>query len=578
MRIVDDLEVGYAQTYKADEATKLGLFDRLERHKLLLLLIAVALGFCARVYRLDAAGFAEDEANKVFAGRAYQQGDFTANAEHPMVMKMLCYASTHAASAWNRAAGKGLDLQISEEAALRLPNAAFGAVTVIPLLLLTTGLLGFRVGLITSLLWALGLDAIWFNRTVKEDTLLVFFMLWGLYLYYRAKQLPASDVTGQERLYSLAGAAFGLMMASKYFPHYWALNALFYSIVGYDSRNNRPLTRVMWRKYFGAMLLAFVVFNPVVFLPQTWRYLWKYVNEELVTHHGYLVMDKLFINDFLQTPGGNPWYFYFLFLGVKVPLPVLAAFVVGVAHIFSRRGSYPFSRGYIFLRVMLVFWLIPEAVVGTKFLRYTLSLMPLVYMTASVGIVVMWRSVAKVIRRAGGGVRAPGVSAAVAVAAVFIITPAIVTIRYVRDSHPSLFVNMLGGNRVGYFFPHDEFYDLGARESIRFIAQTALPAATMASEIPGVVEYYLERFNRRDIRSEILSQPSFTLGGGRPDFVLLQRGRVYVENINNFEFIEKNFTVAQESVYEGAAASRVYATGNTLGEGPSPGNRRPGEK
>src|SRR4030095_11913452 len=101
-------------------------------------------------------------------------------------------------------------------------------------------------------------------------------------------------------------------------------------------------------------------------------------------------MDKLFINDFLQTPGGNPWYFYFLFLGVKVPLPVLVAFLVGFAHIFLRRGGYPLGRGGVFLRGMLLFWLIPEAFVGTKFLRYTLSLIPLIYMTAAVGIVVMW--------------------------------------------------------------------------------------------------------------------------------------------------------------------------------------------
>lgn len=562
MRIVDDLEIGYTQVDQPKAEPKLGVFDRLERRKLLVILIVVVLGLCARVYRLDAAGFAEDEANKIFAGRAYEQGDFTVNAEHPMVMKMLCYVSTHTAAAWNRTAGQSVGLQVSEEAALRMPNAVFGALTVIPLFLLTIGLLGFRIGLITSILWALGLDAIWFSRTVKEDTLLVFFMLWGFYLYYQAKQQPAGDEKSQERLYSLAGAAFGLMMASKYFPHYWALNALFYSLVGYDSRNNRPLTRVMWGKYFASMLLAFVVFNPAAYFPQTWRYLWKYVNEELVTHHGYLVMDKLFINDFMQTPGGNPWYFYFLFLGVKVPLPVLIAFVVGVAHIFSTRGQYPSSRGFIFLRMMLVFWLIPEAVVGTKFLRYTLSLMPIVYMTAAVGIMVMWRSLVSVIKRAGGTLQISRVSGAVVVSLAFVLAPAALTVKSLVDSHPSLYLNTFGGNRVGYFFPHDEFYDLGARESIRFVAETAPPGARMASEIPGVVKYYLDRFNRSDIRSEIMSQPSFSLTRDPPDFVLLQRGRVYVENIENFNFIEKNFPIVQASVYEGAAASRVYATSN----------------
>src|SRR6185295_11568116 len=229
-------------------------------------------------------------------------------------------------------------------------------------------------GFITAVLWSLGLDAIWFNRTAKEDTLLVFFMLTGFYLYFKAKQLPlaslrtqeslnasrwrtggrhgwlssqraaASDVVRQERLYLLAGAAFGLMMASKYFPQYFLLNALFYTLVGYDSRNNRPLTRAMWVKYFSGLVLAFVAFNPAVFFPQTWQYLWQYVNGEFVTHHGYLVMDKLFLNDIAQTPGGNPWYFYFLFLGVKLPLPVLLAFAAGLVEIFRRRGFYPDSR------------------------------------------------------------------------------------------------------------------------------------------------------------------------------------------------------------------------------------------
>ncbi len=563
MRTVDDLDVSCAQIDQLKTEPKLGLFERLEQRNLLVIIIVtVAVGFGARAYRLDASGLAEDEANKIFAVRAYEQGDFTANAEHPMVMKMLCYFSMHAASAWNRAAGQRLDLVISEETALRLPNAAFGALTVVPLFLLTTGLLGIRTGLATSLLWALGLDAIWFNRIAKEDTLLVFFMLWGFYLYFRAKHLPAGDVTGQERLYSLAGAAFGLMMASKYFPHYWGLNALFYTLVGYDSRNNRPLTKVMWRKYFGGMLAAFVIFNPAAFFPQTWRYLWKYVNEELLTHHGYMVMDKLFINDFLQTPGGNPWYFYFLFIAVKLPLPVLAAFAVGLAYLFASRGGARSSRGHILLRMMLLFWLIPEAFVGTKFLRYSLSLMPFIYMTASVGIMLMWRSLAAAVKTFSADSRVASVTAGVAVVGAFIVVPAVVTIDCVRRSYPSLYVNVFGRNRVGYFFPHDEFYDLGARESVRFMADSAPAGAKMASEIPGVVQYYLERFNRPDIHSEIISQPSFTLSGGRPDFVMLQRGRIYFENIENFKFIEESFPIVQASVYEGAAAARVYATGN----------------
>ncbi|MGA9768295.1 MAG: glycosyltransferase family 39 protein [Blastocatellia bacterium] len=566
MRTVKDLEVSFEPPRVK---TRIGLFDRLERRKLLVIIFTVAMAFGARAYQLGAQSLAEDEANKIFALRAYEQGDFTVNAEHPMVMKMLCYVSVHAVAEYNKAIGRPVGLAISEEAALRLPNALFGALTVIPLLLLTTALLGFRTGVITSLLWATGMDAIWFSRIVKEDSLLVFFMFSGFYLYHRAKSLPATDIAGQERLYALAGAAFGLMMASKYFPHYFGLNALFYTIIGYDSRNNRPLTRRMWGRYFGGLVAAFVLFNSATFVPQTLRYLSKWANEDLQTHHGYVVMGQMFINDMSQTPGGNPWYFYYLFMLVKLPLPILLAFIVGLVEIFRRRGSYPKSRGYLFLRLMLVFWLFPMAFIGAKFLRYTVSLMPLLYMTSAIGMLVMWRALRSAIRRQWSLKKRPArYLAAIAVAALFLIAPAVTMIR--EMPYPSLYVNALGRGRMGYYFPHDEFYDLGARESIRYIADTAPYGARMASEIPGVVEYYLQLYNRPDIQSEIMSQPGFTLSEGRPDFVLLQPGRLYFENEKNYRFIENHFPVVQSSTYNGATASQVYSVGDRapVAEGP----------
>jgi hypothetical protein len=176
--------------------------------------------------------------------------------------------------------------------------------------------------------------------------------------------------------------------------------------------------------------------------------------------------------------------------------------------------------------------------------------------------VVIWRALYSVIKNVAIRRDATCVIAAGAGAMVLVVAPAVTTIKSLLHSYPSLYVNEFGRKRIGYFFPHDEFYDLGARESIRFIAKTAPPGGTMASEIPGLAQYYLERFNRPDVRSEIISRPSFTLSQGRPDFVLLQRGRIYFENLENFNFIEKNFRLAQASVYEGAEAARVYATGN----------------
>src|SRR6266508_3248579 len=80
--------------------------------------LMVVIGAGLRMKGLGAIGFAEDEINKVEAARAYDRGDFTANAEHPMLMKLLIDLSLRGARAWNSFTSQA----ISEEAALRFPN------------------------------------------------------------------------------------------------------------------------------------------------------------------------------------------------------------------------------------------------------------------------------------------------------------------------------------------------------------------------------------------------------------------------------------------------------------------------
>ena len=44
---------------------------------------------------------------------------------------------------------------------------------------------------------------------------------------------------------------------------------------------------------------------------------------------------------------------------------------------------------------MILFWIVPYSLIGGKWLRYTLSLMPFVYMLAAVGVVAFIRFVQK---------------------------------------------------------------------------------------------------------------------------------------------------------------------------------------
>ena len=145
-----------------------GIVVTWQKAAVIALALMVMMGGALRLKGLGAIGFAEDEINKVEAARAYDRGDFTANAEHPMLMKILIDLSLRASRAWNSINGQA----ISEEAALRFPNALIGALTAIPLCLLTAALFDLTAGLWAAALWSFGVTAITFNRIGKEDTLI----------------------------------------------------------------------------------------------------------------------------------------------------------------------------------------------------------------------------------------------------------------------------------------------------------------------------------------------------------------------------------------------------------------------
>jgi Dolichyl-phosphate-mannose-protein mannosyltransferase len=510
---------------------------------LLVVLIIVGLGF--RVGNLGAIGFAEDEVNKVEAVRAYERGDITANAEHPMLMKALMFASLKIGDVL-QTGGRA----ISNEALLRLPNAIFGALTVIPLFLLTAAFFDRWTGLIAAALWAGGVNAITFNRIGKEDTLLVFFMLFAFYFYLRAKQTDTRNVAIRKRNYLLSGISFGLMLASKYFPHYFGLNALYQHNFHVRKRQpGEPPGRTP-RLFYVAILVAFIIANPPVLLPQVWQYLNVYMGEKLLVHSGYLFADHLYKNTVSSSPfRGTPFYFYLVFMAIKIPLFVLASFLIGF-FISIRRWRHP---AYAFVLFMFLLWIVPYSLMGAKWMRYTLSLMPFVYMLAAIGIVELIRFINARLKVA------PQIRAIVAalVVAIFIGVPA--WMAYAAGPHYALYTNVLAASKVGYFFPHDEFYDDGLREALKFVCDTAPPGAVIAHETPGVTSYYLEQFGRTDLDSRAISAPDFNVTNiSGPAYFIVQRGRTYFENRDKIAFIQTTFKKVHEIAINGMTAAEVF--------------------
>jgi hypothetical protein len=537
------------------------------QHNFVIIALAVMIvtGLGLRLNGLGSIGFAEDEINKLEAARAYDHGDFSANSEHPMLMKILIDLSMRGARAWNSMAGAA----VSEEAALRFPNVLFGALTAIPLFLLTAALFDRRTGLWAAALWSFGINAVTYSRIAKEDSLMVFFLLFAFYFFIRAKQTDTRKKPDVRRFLNLSAVSFGLMMAAKYFPHYLGLNMLFHH--NYDLREQDPDAPRFATpfSFFLIIGVTFLIANPGLFLPGVWRHLNAYSAEKLLTHTGYIMGDRIYSNRMSDSPFGLPVYFYLLFMAIKVPLSVLVSFLFGLIIAVKQRRR----PGPRFILFMFLFWIVPYSLVGAKWRRYTLSLMPFIYMGAAVGamVLVSWidqRFVKLKFARATTGI------AAALMSIVLIVIPALTA--YASAPHYALYSNVLGEKYTAYFFPHDEFYDDGVNQAIQFICEHAPRNANIVSETPGVVRYYTEKFGRTDLQSHVLSDPNYAPSTEAPGFVILQKGRTYFENQQEMKDVQARFTLVYAGCIKGHTAAEVYAVPANSSETVKPcGDARP---
>jgi hypothetical protein len=450
-----------------------------------------------------------------------------------MLMKILVTLTMLAAEGYNDTVAEPLGWRpVPPEVWVRFPSALFGALTALALYLVASLYFDRRVGLFAAWLWAGGINAIVVNRIAKEDTLMVFFILLGFYFHRRMKTTPEAEARRKRAFYFLSAASFGLMLAAKYFPHYLGLNLLYFAVHRKLDPAGYPADAYTWRdmlRYMAVFALVFIVFNPMLLSSPVLQYLRSYTGLELVAHTGYYMAGRLWPSGVEETPlGGPPWYFYLLYLAVKTPLAVLGAAALGLAACVRLwRAPGPFL-----VLFWLVFWLVPYSLFGVKFMRYTLSLMPAIYMAAAYGIRQLAEVTAAAARSVGPHLRAGWVAVGIPVFVLVLPLAALTT------SNPfySLYVSALGGGKgnAGFFFPHDEYYDLDLREAIGRVLPQAPPGSVVAGETPEAFRYYLEWFGRPDVRTVNLSDRGFELDGAAVVFVFLQPGRRYYENVAFF--------------------------------------------
>jgi hypothetical protein len=521
------------------------------------LLVAAALaalvlaGFGLRAYRLGAESLSEDELNKVRAAAEYRERGLTsANGEHPFLMKALVTASLVAADRWNATgfAGHNPQLRVSNEGAARFPGVVLGALTALLVYLVASTLFGWEVGLVAAALWALDPSAIGFNRIAKEDSFLVFFFLLANVFWLRGWRAAEAGRPRPEAYYWATAAAFGAMLASKYLPHFFAISASFYYVFQGVKATRWRLGKRKWLVFFAVMGLAFVVCNPTILLPGTWHEMRVFAGEKRIGHDGYEYLGQLYRNQMTLWLNGSPWHFYYVFMGVKLPVAVLLGFVAGLPLLFLRR----LGDGRYFLLFYLFFWFFPFTVLGGKFTRYFTFALPAVLMTSAVGVIAGAGLFARLFDRGGGPYARAAFAAALVSLSAFAAAGA--------APHYRLYTNAFGGGaeRAGDYFPHDEFYDSATRETIAAFAGAAPRGARVASETPELVAHYARLAGRDDLASVSLSDPAALREFRAGDVVVLARGRRYFSNDALTRELAARFRPLAEVSLGETPAARVF--------------------
>jgi hypothetical protein len=492
------------------------------------LALIILTGFGFRAANLGAEGLSEDELNKLRAVEDYRAHGLTAaNGEHPMLMKAMLTVSVVVAERWNATSlvASHPGLKVSTEAALRLPGAVLGALTALLIFFVVSELFGIEVALIAAALWAFDPSGIGFNRIAKEDTFFIFFFLLANVFWLKGQRVAESGRSHPERYYWATAAAFGAMLASKYLPHFMAISGSYYYIFQLNPATRWRVGKKKWLIFFAITGAVFVLCNPAILLPGTWHEMKIFAGEQRIGHDSYEFMGSLYRNQMTLWLKGSPWYFYYVFMGVKLSLPLLIGFIIGLPLLFQKK----LGDGRFFVLFWLMYWFMPFTVLGGKFTRYFTIALPVVVITSAIGIHFVASWIARRIKVFAENEGAKYLVRA-SVAGLALVFPLIAS----ASASPfyRLYTNVIGGGteRAGSYFPHDEFYDARIREAVSDIASRAGPGARVASETPGLVTYYGQLDGRNDLVAISLSDKEATSQLEPGDFVMVARGRRYLSN------------------------------------------------
>ena len=506
--------------------------------------MAILLCALALVIRIDRVGFnslSEDETAKWLAVQEYRHGHFAGvNSEHPMILKVMAWASLTAGDRWNEFASSHGWPTASPEGWLRLPNVLLGAATAAILYLLCRRLMGVLGSFAASFFWAVAPLAVALNRLVKEETPVTFFGLAACYLYCRAKQ--ADTEVGTRRWYDLSGIGFGLTFASQYVIQIFALNGLAWYLAGRTGLDRKPIGS-RYTRFLLVVVLTFVLVNPVVLSPGNLSSIMHWLHYDGIRHTGYDFAGKLYLNFPSLIFSGMPWYFYLWLLFVKLPIPILVTVVLGSVLLLRDRRTL---ASCFFVALGLV-QLAAFSVCGAKWIRYSLLFLPFLFLAGGYAVQQTWKWLAN---------RRVSIAVVATAAGVAFVWP-LLELHAWAPYYP-FYLNSIGGGatNIARYFGPDETSEFDTREVVQQVCPMASPSVRLATARPTSVTYYLKTCGRPDIQVVPLYDPLYV--PREWDLIVLEPSRRFIETERFFKLLGQSRMSHREIQVGPVVASTIY--------------------
>ena len=513
------------------------------RHReAVIVLLLTVLAFSVRLYRVDFNSLSEDEVAKWAAIQEYRHGHFAGiNSEHPMLPKVLAWASLAAGEHWSRIAAVHGWSSLNPEGWLRLPNLLFGAATTAIVFLLCRRMMGLAGSFAASFFWAIAPLPVALNRLTKEETPLTFFTLLACYFYCRAAQ-PADQDKSARRWYDLSAIGFGLALASQYILHLLGLNAMAWFLAGRNGLSRKP-SQFSYKRFFLVMFLTFVVVNPVILSPANFNGILHWLHHDGVKHSGYDFDGTLYMNFPARLLAGVPWFYYLWLVLVKTPIPILIAVIVGSALLLRDRRTLA-SCFFLSLGVVQLAGL---SVSGAKWIRYSLPLLPFLYLAGGY-------AVQQTLKAAKGKLLS---RALVGFAAVILLGWPLLELHSWAPYY-SFYLNSIGGEKqnIARYFAPDEVSEFDTREVAQKVCPFAPVATTVATARPMSMAYYLHACGRVDLQIVPLYDTHYAPHDG--DLIVLEPSRRFFETQRFFDALGNSGMPHSEIRVGPVSASTIY--------------------